>query len=72
MVLTSPEDGAAQVAFDTRMRDFGFDSLLIAELIVELEHEAGTLMDLAPVNRMDTFGDLCRALRPVPSSPDHD
>jgi acyl carrier protein len=67
MVISMPADCAVDICFDTRTEDLGLDSLLIAELIVELEQESETMLDLAPVDRMDTLGDLCRALRPVPS-----
>lgn len=49
--------------FDTRLDDTGMESLHVAELIVELEEILGKQLDLVDVERFETLGDLCRALR---------
>jgi len=49
--------------FDTRLDETGMESLHVAELIVELEEIVGKQLDLVDVERFETLGDLCRALR---------
>ena len=63
--LVDPSPGGGGYTFDLRLSDLNVDSLAVAELVVELEQELGTLLDLAPTDRLDTLGDLCRALRPT-------
>jgi acyl carrier protein len=64
-----PGDAVPEISFATRLADLEVDSLVVAELIVELEDETDTLLDLIPVARLNTFGDLCEALRPLPVNP---
>ncbi|MEO3927799.1 acyl carrier protein [Micromonosporaceae bacterium B7E4] len=67
-VLTVPPPGAAsRYAGAMRLVDLEIDSLVMAELIVEFEQELGVLLDVVAVDRMETLGDLCRALRPAAS-----
>jgi acyl carrier protein len=49
--------------FDTTFQDAGMESLQVAELIVELEEALGKQLDLVDIDRFETLGDLCRALR---------
>ncbi|GIJ32871.1 acyl carrier protein [Verrucosispora sp. WMMD703] len=65
-VLTvPPTDAAARYTAAMRLADLGIDSLVMAELIIEFEQELGILLDVVAVDRMDTLGDLCQALRPA-------
>ena len=52
----------------TRMESVGVDSLLIAEIIVELEQRLDTLLELHSGTRLETFADLRAALRPAVSA----
>ena len=65
LVNADPGLDPRQVDFDTRLDDLEWDSLVLAELIVQLEEESNTLLDLLPTNRLETLGDFCRALQPV-------
>jgi acyl carrier protein len=51
--------------FDTKFDDIGMDSLQVAELMVELEEQLGKQLDLVDIDKFETLGDLCRALRVV-------
>lgn len=52
----------------TRLDVIGVDSLLIAEIIVELEERLNTLLELDHGTRLQTFADLLAALRPTSPS----
>jgi acyl carrier protein len=69
VVTDSQASDGLEYTFDTRLTDLAFDSIVLAELIVELEHELGTMLDITAPGRLDTLGDLCRALRPVRADP---
>jgi acyl carrier protein len=69
VVTDSQASDGLEYTFDTRLIDLAFDSIVLAELIVELEHELGIMLDITAPGRLDTLGDLCRALRPVPTDP---
>ncbi|MEU7935358.1 acyl carrier protein [Micromonospora echinofusca] len=65
-VLAVPPPGAAPRYTDAmQLAELEIDSLVVAELIVEFEQELGVLLDVVAVDRMETLGDLCRALRPA-------
>ncbi|MFB7667289.1 phosphopantetheine-binding protein [Kitasatospora sp. NPDC056138] len=66
--LTAASRAEVDFNIDTRLDDLDLDSLLIAEVIVELEEELDVLLDLHISESLLTLGDLARALRPVRSS----
>ncbi|MFD7708860.1 acyl carrier protein [Streptomyces sp. NPDC059786] len=49
----------------TNLESMGLDSLLIAEIIVELEERLGTLLELRSGTRLETLADLWAALGPA-------
>ncbi|GAA4838584.1 acyl carrier protein [Kitasatospora terrestris] len=61
-VMSSARAGIENCGFASRMADLGMDSLALAELIVRLEDATGSFLELRPVVRLDTLGDLCAAL----------
>ncbi|QMU78284.1 hypothetical protein GXW83_23840 [Streptacidiphilus sp. PB12-B1b] len=63
--LADRADSDDSYNLDTRIDDLDLDSLLIAEVIVELEEELNILLDLRMTERMTTLGDLARALHQV-------
>ncbi|MEU4773145.1 acyl carrier protein [Micromonospora sp. NPDC023644] len=65
-VLAVPPPGAApHYTAAMQLAELEIDSLVVAELIVEFEQVLGVLLDVVAVDRMETLGDLCRALRPA-------
>ncbi|WP_406455761.1 phosphopantetheine-binding protein [Streptomyces sp. NBC_00876] len=52
----------------TQLESVGVDSLLIAEVIVELEERLETLLELRSGTRLETFADLHSALTPASPS----
>lgn len=52
----------------TRMEDLGVDSLIVSEIIVELEERLDVLLELNPNATPETFGELRAALQPVGES----
>jgi acyl carrier protein len=53
------------VALDTSLEALQIDSLLLAELVVEIEEELSMLLELDVQHRIETLLDLRRALREV-------
>lgn len=51
--------------FDVRIDDLGVDSLVLAELIVAIEDELGSMLELGENFQFVTLGDLCQALQPM-------
>jgi acyl carrier protein len=47
------------------LQSLGVDSMLVAEIIVELEQRLGTLLELTAEDGIETFEDLRAALRPA-------
>jgi acyl carrier protein len=71
-VQTDPttERGILGVAADHdlsgyRLEDLGLNSLLMAEVIVEVEQRLDTLLELVVETPLQTLADLRQALRPV-------
>ncbi|KIZ15730.1 acyl carrier protein [Streptomyces natalensis] len=61
-VLPGVEDFSG---LDTRFDEIGLDSMLLAELIVQLEEETDGMLDLHVTGRLETLRDLMLSLRPL-------
>jgi acyl carrier protein len=57
-------DFSEYAGLDTRFDALGLDSLLLAELIVKLEEETASMLDLRATERLATLRDLTMALHP--------
>jgi acyl carrier protein len=64
-VYISDEARDINYDFGTRLADTGMDSLQLAELIIELEDALGMQFELMEIDRLETLGDFCRALKPM-------
>jgi acyl carrier protein len=56
---------AMSIDLDSRLDELGIDSLIMAELIVELEDQLSVLLEIRPDGQLNTVADLRNIVQPV-------